>query len=258
MASTALIPQLPPELWARILLLTCDDLCSLFPLTTLTRTVHSLTWRSPSYKRRFSLDRAGQGRLLHRLRDAGRTNPGGLLDLVRGLIDDGTLRYTEDEAPNTLYRFLEWFRGDERCRPAIDLLKSSGFKKPFWQPNCLKEERSTTLARIRAAFPRAMGDASWEVGMGWARVLWRLLERLDESGTGPVGFISEKYGRLRCGGGGDGRRAQIEASRTCDLCGRKGRLRNQREWQYVMCDACDADASGDDDSAHEDDGGDDD
>ncbi|KAJ3162626.1 hypothetical protein HK101_000724 [Irineochytrium annulatum] len=197
--------------------------------------------------------------LLKGFRDAARPfspeDPDCLLNLVRLAVVDGTLRYKEDEVPNIPYRFMDWLRGDERYRPVIEFLKALGFKRPFWQPGCLSPSNaSDSITKVGKAFsPELFGlnrDIPHFYG-GWARVIWRLCERAVEDRAQVCRYKALSEGRLLAVEGLDDSafqvlsasmqaNARVEASRTCEICGRRGNLRHIGTVECEYCHEWDA------------------
>ncbi|KAJ3144445.1 hypothetical protein HK101_002687, partial [Irineochytrium annulatum] len=194
--------------------------------------------------------------LLRLFRDSGSQHPKGFVDLVRLAIKDGTLRYEEDESPNTLYRFRIWFHG-ERYKPVFDLLRASGFKKPFWQLDTWKQGGVFDVVfnelsnKMEDAFPNNylfVLDEYNRVNEGWARVIWRLCERADEEDA-YFDMFHDCNGMLVIDGHSERlsnstmMKARVEASRTCEMCLRGGTRRfsvttDSHNGGCVLCDYC--------------------
>ncbi|KAJ3136740.1 hypothetical protein HK101_003973, partial [Irineochytrium annulatum] len=174
------MPRLPPELWAVILSLASDSFADLLLQRSINQSVSDFLRDLPAYRlarnlaQLRSMPSSSRLDLLRLFRDSGRQHPNGFVDRVRLAIKDGTLTYEDDKAPNTLYRFKMWFRG-ERYKPVIDLLTASGFKRPFWREafGGLGYDYHSYANRIEAAFPLAYQfilDEYNTVNAGWARV----------------------------------------------------------------------------------------
>jgi hypothetical protein len=98
--------------------------------------------------------------------------------------------------------------------------------------------------RLFARFPRLFAARTkpdtesrmcdgFACGDGWFDLVWRLCEKLDALPSEPVAFqVKEKFGQLRfyLEGRHEGAReliaaAEVESSRTCEVCGVPGVLR---------------------------------
>ena len=85
------------------------------------------------------------------------------------------------------------------------------------------------------------------VGDGWVPLLDRLITDLVALGWGKKVFqIKEKFGTLRFYASYTSaemsdriREAELESAKTCEQCGRPGRLRTDRRWTETICDECD-------------------
>ncbi|KAJ3120007.1 hypothetical protein HK101_007074 [Irineochytrium annulatum] len=261
------MPRLPPELWAVILSLACDSFANLHLQRSINQSVSDYTRDLPAYKlaRKLAqlrstpssspdLFRPSSSRLdlLRLFRDSGSQHPDGFVDLVRLAIKDGTLRYEDDESPNTLYRFRIWFHG-QQYKPLFDLLKASGFKKPFWQlESCEYDVNYSTLGNkmedaFRHTYQYVMDEYN-RVNVGWARVIWRLCERADDEDA-YFNMFHDFNGRLVIEGyshklsNSTMMKARVEASRTCEICGRGGKRRYRVTTDAdngccVQCDYC--------------------
>ncbi|KAJ3122758.1 hypothetical protein HK101_006537 [Irineochytrium annulatum] len=256
------MPRLPPELWAVILSLACDSFADLLLQRPINQSVSDYTRDLPAYKlaRKLAQHRSTPSSssrldLLRLFRDSGSQHPDGFVDRVRLAIKDGTLTYEDDESPNTVYRFKIWFRG-ERYKPVFDLLKASGFKKPFWQLE-LKIWNGYHVGFhklgniMEDAFPNNylfVLDEYNRVNEGWARVIWRLCERADEEDA-YFDMFHDCNGMLVIDGhsvrlsNSTLMKARVEASRTCERCGRGGKrrfsvTRDSHNGGCVLCDYC--------------------
>ncbi|KAJ3140093.1 hypothetical protein HK101_003560, partial [Irineochytrium annulatum] len=237
------MPRLPPELWTIILSLACGSFADLNLQRTINQSVCNYTRDLPAYKLARKLAQlrskpsprpgwfwpsSARLDLLRLFRDSESQHPDSFVNLVILAIKDGTLRYEDDEAPNTLYRFRIWFRG-ERYKPMFDLLKASGFKKPFWKLESsggLDVDYFDIRRRLGIAFPstyQCITDGfeheDCHVNGGWARVLWRLCERAEEE-EGCIHKFHDLNGRLvmeeHSLAESTLMKARVEASRTCE------------------------------------------
>jgi hypothetical protein len=86
---------------------------------------------------------------------------------------------------------------------------------------------------------------SWPtVGLGWQPIVERLIEVLGKLPEPPaIEEIKEKYGELRVYLATSRpdeealiEAAEAEASRTCEMCGEPGILREDLPWMQVLCD----------------------
>lgn len=97
-------------------------------------------------------------------------------------------------------------------------------------------------------FPK--GAFGMAVGNGWADLLSELCRRIDlvvdedwKDGSCCLTDVKEKYGLLRVSylGPDEINRvvdwAEEASARTCDECGRNGRMRRKGGWLLVRCDA---------------------
>jgi hypothetical protein len=96
----------------------------------------------------------------------------------------------------------------------------------------------------------------FECGDGWFDLIKRLSERLKEISdrTGDdiqAVQVKEKYGTLRFyieGGGDEAYQAILEAEeesyRTCEQCGKPGRMTETGGWYRAICEECETKRSG--------------
>lgn len=85
-----------------------------------------------------------------------------------------------------------------------------------------------------------------QVGQGWTKILESLIEDLFKLGwDGTILQIKEKFGGLRWYIGNSNEKvferiaqAEKESYKTCEYCGKKGKLRTDRSWIKTLCDDC--------------------
>jgi RNase P subunit RPR2 len=90
----------------------------------------------------------------------------------------------------------------------------------------------------------------FRVADGWEPVIRRLSKKLEPLVSGTdicASQVKEKFGELAFGLSGDTRSMKMgraiatamkEAARTCEACGKPGRIRTRRAWIQVLCDHC--------------------
>jgi predicted HicB family RNase H-like nuclease len=86
-----------------------------------------------------------------------------------------------------------------------------------------------------------------ECGDGWFDILWRLCDDIHAMRP-KVQQIKEKFGGLRFYASFNGdytdqgweriKKAEEEASETCEQCGQPGELRNAEGWWETSCEKC--------------------
>ena len=84
---------------------------------------------------------------------------------------------------------------------------------------------------------------------GWEPLIRRLSEKLEPMDVEAM-QVKEKFGGLRfylTGGAPEEAHEAIQAAedesfRTCEECGKRGKMRDQRDWIRTLCNDCDAKA----------------
>ncbi|KAI9334000.1 hypothetical protein BDR26DRAFT_867610, partial [Obelidium mucronatum] len=182
---------------------------------------------------------------------------------VKYLLESGILRYNENQVPNVLYRFQDWFDDDsseeedeeeeeeeeeEESRGGkkeiLSLLSLYGFKRPL-DGVVLKDAdecRNQVHTILKTSFPESY-RLGWLYEPGWVRVVWRLCERLEELGTEHPFFCDykAKWGKMRvdlCSSCFDGELAEDESGTVCWKCGEDGQVRNELGWVQTLCGEC--------------------
>jgi hypothetical protein len=107
-------------------------------------------------------------------------------------------------------------------------------------------EHEPALRALLERIPDGWGR--WiQCGAGWYPILSRLEERLREIDPDfRVHQIKEKFGNLRfywagqnCDAGEAAvAKAEVEAARTCEVCGRPGHPRTRHGWLRTLCGDC--------------------
>lgn len=96
--------------------------------------------------------------------------------------------------------------------------------------------KETTLERLKE-----------QVNSGWSDIVERLVIDLEKLGwDGIINQVKEKFGGLCFYIGGESntaignriRQAEKESYKTCEMCGRPGKLRDDLAWWHTMCDHC--------------------
>lgn len=116
--------------------------------------------------------------------------------------------------------------------------------KEFWKYEFINPD--PTLRTNLMAF-------GFEIGEGWIPIMRKLCENVQAIiDTNPEKYkdfefaqVKEKFGGLRvyCNRNFDEieeliEDAQREADRTCEVCGKPGKLRADRAWIQTLCDRC--------------------
>lgn len=117
-------------------------------------------------------------------------------------------------------------------------------------PNLYKQYHTTQEQRNAQGYYNSFDAYGFETPKGWDDVLRRLSATLSNICTADgcdinVVQVKEKFGGLRFYYDGDGnctrinaaiRAAEVECYATCGICGKPGKLVNDRGWLMVVCE----------------------